>query len=380
MADRYHVVIVGGGPVGLALATDLGLQGIRCAVIERRLEPQRLPKGPNLNHRTLEHFHFWGLEQALRDARVMPRDHPIGGITLYGNLMSDYWFPWSDAPAAAGSIRSYFYTANERLPQYETENVLRHGLARIPSVTTLFGHEVTRVEQTDSFVRVTVRDDAGGESQIEGEYAVGCDGARSLVRDTAGIAMIGDDYDQRMALIVLRSPELNEFLSRLPQRTTYRVLHPDLKGYWQFFARVDAEGQFFFHAPVPTGTTTENFDAYALLERAVGRPFKCDLDYVGFWDLRIVCAETYRTGRLFIAGDACHNHPPYGGFGLNTGLEDAVNLAWKLVAILNGWARPALLDSYSAERRPVFLGTARDVIAAGMAADRVFSQRPQPQP
>src|SRR5467141_4832794 len=92
MKKRHQVVIVGGGPDGVALAVDLGLSGISCALVERRIEPQRIPKGQNLTQRTLEHFYFWGIADELRAARVMPPDYPISGIVAYENLMSRYWY------------------------------------------------------------------------------------------------------------------------------------------------------------------------------------------------------------------------------------------------------------------------------------------------
>ena len=182
----------------------------------------------------------------------------------------------------------------------------------------------------------------GVEQVLEGDYVVGCDGGHSLVREQADIERSGTDFDELVALVVFRSAELHEALKRFPDRSTYRVMHPDLKGYWMFFGRVDVGEGFFFHAPVPPGTTAENFDVAALLHRAAGFPFAVEVDHVGFWDLRVQVAQRYRAGRAFIAGDAAHTHPPYGGFGLNNGLEDAANLGWKLAAAAGGlgW-RPA---------------------------------------
>ena len=166
-----------------------------------------------------------------------------------------------------------------------------------------------------------------------------------------------------MVLAVIRSPELEAGLKRFPPRATYRAMDPALKGYWRFFGRVDAEDTFFFHAPVPPDTRKDNYDFLALMEKAAGFKFTCGLDYVGFWDLRIAVADKYRVGRVLIAGDAAHSHPPYGGYGLNNGLDDVVNLGWKLAARLHGWGSEALLDSYTEERRPIFRETAEDFIS-----------------
>ena len=123
--QRFQVVIVGGGPVGVALALDLGLRGISCALVERRLSPQRIPKGQNLTQRTLEHFYFWGVVDELRAARLLPPGYPIGGVTAYGNLMSDYWF----GPDTRERVTPFYFQRNERLPQYLTEEVLRRRAA-----------------------------------------------------------------------------------------------------------------------------------------------------------------------------------------------------------------------------------------------------------
>src|SRR5438552_3531043 len=143
MNQRFQVIIVGGGPVGVALAVDLGLRGISTALVERHLTPQRIPKGQSLTQRTLEHFYFWGIEDQLRAARVLPAGYPIGSITAYGSLMGDYWF----GPDTRERISNYYFTKNERLPQYLTEEVLRRRAAELPHVDCLFGQTATTVEQ-----------------------------------------------------------------------------------------------------------------------------------------------------------------------------------------------------------------------------------------
>ncbi len=208
---------------------------------------------------------------------------------------------------------------------------------------------------------------------------VGCDGSQSSVRRQIGIERSGADFNQLMVLAVFRSRELHERLKRFPPRSTYRVMHADLRGYWQFFGRVDVGESWFFHAPVPADTTRDNYDFHGLLQKAAGFEFACEFDYVGFWDLRIAVADSYQVGRVFIAGDAAHSHPPYGGYGLNSGLDDVANLGWKLAARLEGWGSDALLRSYTEERRPVFHETAEDFIAARIRADREFFDRYQPE-
>jgi hypothetical protein len=213
---------------------------------------------------------------------------------------------------------------------------------------------------------------------LRADYVVGCDGSRSIVRDQAGIGQTRSDHDRLMVLLVFRSTGLHRLLERYPGKSFYNVLHPELDGYWKFFGRVDLGTTWFFHAPVPADTTRDNFDFRRLLHEAAGAEFDIEFDHIGFWDLRFALADSYRAGRVFIAGDAAHSHPPYGGYGINSGLEDAVNLSWKLAAHLQGWGGSGLLDSYDAERRPVFASTARDFIEKSIFDDRDFLRRHNP--
>jgi len=366
----HEVLINGGGPVGMALAIELGQRGIDTCVIERHAAPQRVPKGQNLTQRTMEHMRHWGVEAAIRDAKTIPKGVGLGGLTAYGSLLSGYHYDWF----RRGTVQPYYAAENERLPQYATEEVLRARVAELPSVKVHYGLSGKSVEQDDDSATLTTEDG----QQFTARYIVGCDGSRSCVRTTAGITETRRDHDRPMALLVFRSPEFFKLLDRFPDKQFYNVLHPDLDGYWMFFGMVDWSSSFFFHAPVPAGIDRDNFDFAAYLHRAVGREFELELDYVGFWDLRIAYANSYRNGRVFIAGDAAHSHPPYGGYGINTGFEDARNLGWKLCARVLGWAGDALLNSYDAERRPVFESTARDFIEAFIEEDQKFLRNYSP--
>ena len=369
------VVIAGGGPVGLGLAVELGQRGVRCLVVERYTQPQPIPKGQNLTQRTMEHFHFWHAEAALRAARMVPKEYGIGGMTAYGTLLGDYHYDWLQREL----VKPFYFTDNERLPQYATEAVLRARVADLPSVQTLYGWSAEMLSQNAEGVTLGLAERAGpGRRTVSAAYAAGCDGSRSVVREQAGITETRTDHDRLMVLLVFRSEQLHHLLSRYPGKSFYNVLHPELEGYWQFFGRVDLGTTWFFHAPVPLGTTRDNYDFRSLLHKAAGATFDVAFQYVGFWDLRVAVADSYHAGRVFIAGDAAHSHPPYGGYGINTGFEDAANLGWKLAAVLQGWGGPGLLPSYGAERRPVFLSTAGDFIERAITVDREFLRRFNP--
>jgi 2-polyprenyl-6-methoxyphenol hydroxylase-like FAD-dependent oxidoreductase len=368
-----QVVIVGGGPVGMGLAIELGQRGIRCIVVERHAQPQPIPKGQNLTQRTMEHFHAWGAEKAVRAARTIPPEYGIGGLTAYGTLLGAYQHDWLQRSLVA----PYYAQRNERLPQYATELALRQRVAELASVQTLYGWTAKAVTQDDAAATVEIErkleeKEGPGRRRLRAAFVVGCDGARSLVRQAAGITQTLSEHDRLMALLVFRSTGLHKLLERYPGKSYYCVLQPELQGYWKFFGRVDLGSQWFFHAPVPPGTTRDNFDFKRYLFEAVGADFDVEFEHIGFWDLRFAIADRYRAGRLFIAGDAAHSHPPYGGYGVNSGLEDARNLGWKLAATLQGWGGPALLDSYERERHPVFASTVHDFIAKAIEVDREF--------
>jgi 2-polyprenyl-6-methoxyphenol hydroxylase-like FAD-dependent oxidoreductase len=314
-----QVIIVGGGPVGLALAVALGQRGIRCALVERNLAISPIPKGQNLTQRTMEHFHFWGVEARLRAARTIPSEYGIGGVTAYGTLLGDYSYDWLQREL----VRSYYFTDNERLPQFATEKVLRERAAELATVELLFGWSAEGIHQDDQGIWLDItRAGSSGRDVLCGDYLVGCDGSRSFVREWVGGTQTRSDHDKQMALLVFRSDGLSRLLKRFPGKSYYNVLHPDLKGYWQFFGRVDLEARWFFHAPVPAGATKDTVDFTRLLYAAVGAPFDVAFEHIGLWDLRFAISDTYQCGKIFIAGDAAHSHPPYGGYGINTGFED----------------------------------------------------------
>jgi 2-polyprenyl-6-methoxyphenol hydroxylase-like FAD-dependent oxidoreductase len=376
LSHDAQVIIVGGGPVGLGLAIDLGQRGVSCIVVERRDTPQPIPKGQNLTQRTLEHFHFWGVEDAVRASRTIPREFGISGLTAYGTLLGAYSYDWLPREL----VRPFYFTDNERLPQYATEAALRQRVRELPSVQTLYGWQADDIRAGADLVEVSVADRKTGNTRLlRAHYAVGCDGGRSVTRECAGISQTRSDHDRLMVLLVFRSHGLHTLLERHPGKSFFCVLDPALDGYWKFFGRVDLDGGWFFHAPVPAGTTRDNYDFQRLVFDAAGAEFDVELQHVGFWDMRFASADTYRSGRVFVAGDAAHSHPPYGGYGINTGFEDARNLGWKLAAVLLGWGGTELLDTYDAERRPVFASTARDFIEKSIEDDRAFLRTFNPE-
>ena len=361
------VAVIGGGPVGMGLAIDLAQRGHAVTVIEKHRTPQPVPKGQNLTQRTMEHFAAWGVEDAVRALRPVEKGKGTGGMTVYRTLLSGIQYDWLER----AKVRPYYHTDAERLPQYLTEAALRARAADL--AIDVVWDSVTGVADHGDHVTVTT-----ATGSVAAGYAVGCDGFRGVTREAAGIGETRRDHDRRMVLLVFRSPALAERLKGFADKGFYCVLHPKMEGYWRFFGRVDFDGGFFFHAPVPAGTD-EDFDFVGVLQDAIGAALPVEIDYRGFWDMRIAQADSYQAGRILIAGDAAHSHPPYGGYGINLGFEDARNLGWKLSAVLQGWGGPRLLASYTAERHPVFASTAADFIENFIRDDRAFLERYTPE-
>ncbi len=362
-------MISGGGPVGMGLALELGRYGIQCTVIEKTPVIHRIPKGQNLTQRTLEHFRRWGIEKEIRRARVLPDTFGIVGVTTFGSLTSGYAYRWHQREL----VRPYYSTDNERLPQYETERVLRSKIATIKSLDYRFGCEVESVDQDYSGVVVKVRHgNEGRVEQLTSDYLIGCDGTHSRVREQAGIELVEHDHEKRMVLLLFKSPKLTKVLEHYSGASYFNVLSAEQDGYWQFFGRIDLNHTYFFHMPVPSRAKLSDAELKAIVAQAAGTDVDAKIEYAGYWDLRFATAMSFRSKRIFIAGDAAHSHPPYGGYGINLGLEDARNLGWKLAGVLSGWLDPAILDTYTQERKPVFDSTADNFIARSISRDRSF--------
>jgi hypothetical protein len=215
--------------------------------------------------------------------------------------------------------------------------------------------------------------DTGAREEILANYIVGCDGARSLVRETLGIAMQGNPVLTYTTNVIFRCPQL---LSLHDKGKAYRHIFIGPEGTWATIVAINGRDEWRFS--IIGGSEQRDYttdDIKAAIRRAVGRDFEFEILSVLPWVRRELVAERYRGGRGFIAGDAAHVMSPTGGFGMNTGIQDVVDLSWKLAAVLEGWGGDGLLDSYSSERQPI--GT-RNVTEASGNLRRMLSVPPHP--
>ena len=323
---RYDVVIAGAGPVGLWLAGELQLAGVRTAVAERLETPSPHPKALGIQPSTLEVFAARGMEkQFLAEGIPMPRWH-------FGMLASKLELAGLDTP----------YPFVLAFPQVRTEAILEERASEL-GATILRGREITGLVQDDDSVTVELADG----STLSGQYLVGADGSGSTVRRAAGIEFPGTDSTVFGYLgdVVLDDPP--------PMGTTYfnrygALLTSPIPGGLMRVSGYDAANQ----VPGRREVTLDELRATAI--RIAGTDFGMrDPHWLTRFGNATRHAANYRKGRVLLAGDAAHIHFPAGGVGLNTGIQDAMNLGWKLAARIQGRAGEELLDTYHDERHPL---------------------------
>ncbi|HEX9462477.1 MAG TPA: FAD-dependent monooxygenase [Alphaproteobacteria bacterium] len=345
-----QVLIVGAGPVGLGAAIELGQRGIRTLVVERNERVGYAPRAKTTNVRTREHMRRWGIADQLRAASPLGVDYPsdIFFVTqLAGHLLTRI----PNANYCAPGRNPLYSEHGQWIPQYTVEEVMRRHAQSLPGVEIRFSAELVSVEQDASGVRARVRDlTTDSEQTIACAYLIGADGARSTVRNAIGATMDGVRRISRHYNVVFRAPGLAEAHRHGPGIMYWQVNKdvPSLVG------PMDRDDRWFF-APtqVPEGMKLQDFEAPALIRRATGIDLPYEILSSDEWTASRLIADRYRDRRVFLAGDACHLHPPFGGYGMNMGIADAVDLGWKLAGVLQGWAAPELLATYEVERKPV---------------------------
>ncbi|MFE6747961.1 FAD-dependent oxidoreductase [Kitasatospora purpeofusca] len=351
--DRVPVLIVGGSLVGLSAALFLGRLGVRHLLVEKHADTSRHPRGRGNNVRTMELYRVAGIEAAIREAAsVLAPNHGILQAPSLTGEEQEWLFREIDP---GGRLARFSPSSWCLCSQNDLEPVLRHA-ARDLGADIRFGTELLSFEQDDEGVTALLRSrETGEERTVRAQYLVAADGPRSPARTALGIGQSGKGELFHNVSITFRAKRLAEAVGDRHFIACY-LTNPEADG---ALLPVDNREEWVFHAPwhPEHGEPLEAFTDERCarhIRAAVGMP-ELDVEVTGRapWHAAERVAESYSSGRVFLAGDSAHEMSPTGAFGSNTGIQDAHNLAWKLAAVLCGWAGPGLLDTYGQERRPV---------------------------
>lgn len=367
------VLIVGGGPVGLSASIWLSRFGVPSLLIERHPGTAVHPKARGINIRTMEIFR----QATTRDAR--------GGADLEADIRAAglaqdrvRFIIWAESltgrelerrmPARMrADVQKISFVSAALCAQDDLEPVLRRHAEAQPAAALRFKTELIGLEQTADSVTATL---TGGE-RVSTRWLIAADGARGRARELLDIPLAGHPFLYRSINVLLRA-DLSPWVADRPA-ALYFVEQPDLRATFLTINGVNRWGFLINNLPDtidPAFYTPER--CAALVRQAAGVP-DLDVEILGVapWTAAAQVADRFRSGRVFLAGDAAHHMPPTGGFGLNTGVQDVHNLAWKLAGVFHGWAGPALLDSYDVERRPFARAITEQAYANSAAMGRV---------
>ena len=364
---RTPVLIAGGGPVGLALAGDLAWRGVASTLVEATDGSITQPKMDLLGPRTMEFCRRWGIAGEVAACPYNPA-HPQDNVWL--ESFTGYEFgrepfpaPRDERPPPQSPVK------RERCPQDMFDPILRRWVERQPLASLRYNTELVDFEESKDEVRAKVRG-PDGDHEISCNWLVGADGGSSTVRRKLGIEMAGKPVLTYTTNVIFRC---RDFWRLHDKAKGYRFIFIGPEGTWGTIVAIDGRDRFRFSAVGDeTRRTLREAEARTMIIRALGKDFEFDILSIVPWVRRELVAQRYGSKRVFIAGDAAHLNSPTGAFGMNTGMQDAVDLGWKLAAMAEGWGGPNLLSSYEPERRPVAL---RNVEEASENLRRMISPR-----
>ena len=352
MQSNTFVLIAGGGPIGLSAAIELSWRGVPYVLVNDRPETATHPKCNNTNTRSMEHFRRLGIAKELR-AQGLPAD--VERSSAYMTRYCGHEFGRLPRPWVAWPTPELPAT----ISQIALERTLRRIAASGPGAQIHFGWKLESFSADDDGVTAEVMSADGERRTVRARYLIGADGASSTVRHALGLNLAGEDGTAQRAFMggtmlsyYIRAPKLVERSGRKPSQMTW-IINPDMRA--MMYAQ-DGGERWVAHYQAPHGVDWQTLDARAIVAAMLGADVEFEILSGGPWTggLALV-AEHYQKGPVFLAGDAAHLFTPLGGLGMNTGIGDVMNLCWKLAAVHDGWAGPALLDSYEIERRPMGL-------------------------
>lgn len=385
---QCSVLIVGGGPCGLVLANELGRRGVAAVLVDQKPTTAFNPQANATQARTMEHFRRLGFAHEVR-ALGLPPDFPtdIAYFTRYAHHeLARFELPSAKEATERIKHLSGSWSAAElphRVSQKFVEQVLRRHAEALPGISINYGWRLVRFAETASGVTADIeRVDDGAAQSVDATYLVGADGPRSTVRQALGYGYSGEEgvvrdfFGGRMYAVYLRAPGFYKAVPHSPAWMNV-TFNRDRRA---FMAAVDGRSEFAFHTQLRAHEREEEISperAVAMFQAAVGAAIDVEVLSCGSWMAGYaLVAERFQARRVFLAGDAAHLFTPTGGLGYNTAVEDAVNLGWKLAAVVREQAPPGLLDTYELERQPI---ARRNTRFARAFADSIGLYEPVPE-
>jgi 2-polyprenyl-6-methoxyphenol hydroxylase-like FAD-dependent oxidoreductase len=380
MSKNTKVAIIGGGPAGLMLAIELGCRNVPCIVLEEDAAPPDFPKANATSSRTMEHFRRRGFAKEVR-ALGLTEHHPqdiIYCARLSHPELTRFEIPSRHAIANRTAFGDYGETvwATPELPhraqQMMIEPILREQAQKFSSVEMLAGWRAESFQSDENGVTIAARSTMNNDLlTVRSDYVVGCDGPRSMVRKSLGIVFEGhtdgdrDFFGGQMLSVFFSSSDLYTVLNK-KKAWMYWAVNSEQRC---MLVAIDGVDKFLFAMQLKPGQEADTVDFRTAAFKAVGATFELNLIGTGPWFAGFtLVAEKFANDRVFLAGDAAHLFTPTGGMGYNTSVDDAVNLGWKLAAVVNGWADKKILSTYEQERKPI---AQRNTAFARLMADNI---------
>lgn len=355
-SKSWDVVVAGAGPVGALVALDLARRGIATLLVEPEEQANGNPRCNTINSTTMESLRHLGIAEEVR-ACGLPDEYPtdVAHFTRLGeHEIARLALP---SRALVRSEDGYYgdWPTPEpphRCSQVYFQNVLMAAIDREPLIDVAFSTRVADFVQDAAGVDVTLRraaaEDDSADLIVWTRFLVGCDGSASTVRRVLGITLEGTNEILHRISVHFRSKSVGELAGMNP---AWMYLFHNTVGNSSLIA-VDGVSEFLFSATIPLDSSPQTLDAVALVRNAVG-DHEIEVLNLERWTARRLVADSYGSGNVFVAGDAAHLWVPTGGFGMNTGIADGLNLSWKIAGVLSGWADESILPTYELERRPV---------------------------
>ena len=374
--EEVEVIISGGGSVGLSLAAELGWRGIKCMLVEKSSSLNPHPRANAVANRTMEYYRRWGIDKLITDAGIPP-DHPADYYwisSLHGKELHRISLPPFKKIREIKDTGGYVKEEHTWSPylktitgQNEVEEVILNYIFTLSSVEMKFDTSLDSFVQNKEDVRGLIRNiKTNTVTEVKAKYLVACDGGKSMVRENLNINLSGRADMAKFVSIYFRAPDFMK-CHKFGTANIYFPLHKDYAG---FLLNWDGGTTFTYHLMLQDRQLWNEVDPQTSIEAVLGKSTNIEIISVQPWIAHALVADKYHNNRVILAGDAAHLFTPTGGFGMNTGVSDAIDIAWKIQAMLEGWGGKYLIDSYFKERHAIGI---RNTKEAADCFDQLYS-------